>query len=248
MSKFVLRSYCFGYNDENFYVVGWQVGKIFDDREEAEATYRKLQIQYLSDLDLSEHEYVFDGETEYLEKIDKYLHEKTGKHVLDGGYVGDNRFVHTELSDDDLFEFGEFADMRAYKLIEIDDEPVFYALFDPKENDYVKYYDESVEGPVYGNSLDEANELIAEHAYESDWVGRGSLESLSDNPVLLGQLIESTSGLGYNEGKKRLTIKDPRKGNAAALNELLKKPIFEIREMDAQAMKKLEDEIMEELY
>ena len=118
----------------------------------------------------------------------------------------------------------------------------------PREDEYVKYYDKSYEGPVYGNSLDEANELVAEHAYETDWVARGSLDGLSDNPVLLGQLIDSTKGLNYNEAKKRLTIVNPRKGNVAALNKLLKDPIFEIREMDAKSIKQLEDEMMEALY
>ncbi len=248
MSKFVLRSYCFGYNDENFYVAGWQVGKIFDNREEAEATYRKLQVQYLNNLDLSEHEYVFDGEKEYLEKIDQWLFEKTGKHVFDGDYVDRDSNVHTELSEDDLFEFGEFAGMHAYKLIEFDDEPVFYTLYDPRDDDYVRFFDEDFEGPVYANSQDELNELIAQQAYEMDWEAFGSLESLSDNPVLLQQLIDSSKGLNYNENKKRLSVRDPRKSSAAGLNELLKEPIYEIREMNAEEIRKLENEMMEDIY
>lgn len=248
MSSYVLRSYCFGYNDENFYVNGWQIGKIIDNREEAESTYRKLQLDYLRQIDLSEHEYVFNGSQKYLEKIDKYLHEKTGKHVLEGDYVDSNRELHMELSDDDLFAFGEFADMRAYKLIEFDDEPVFYALYNPREKDFVKYYDESFEGLVYGNSQEEVNGLIADYAYDADFVGRGTLESLSDNPVLLKQLIDSAKGIKYSEAKKKLTVAHTDGNSAAALNELLKEPIFEIREMDAQSIKKLEDEIMEEMY
>jgi hypothetical protein len=247
MSSYVLRSYCFGYNDECFYVCGWQIGKIFDNREEAESTYRKLQLQYLRALDLSEHEYVFDGEQEYLEKIDGFLFEKTGKHVLEGNYVDSQRDLHTELSDDDLLAFGDFAEMHAFKLIEFDDEPVFYALYDPRENEFVKYYDESFEGLVYGNSQDEVNKLIAQYAYGTDYVGRGSLEALSDNPVLLKQLIDSSKGVNHSPSKKKLTLSYHAE-NAAAINELLKEPIFEIREMDAQAIKKIEDEIMEELY
>jgi len=248
MSKFVLRSYCFGYNDENFYVAGWQVGKIFDNREEAESTYRKLQVQYLRSLDISEHEYVFDGEKKYLEKIDKWLFEKTGKHVFDGDYVDRDSEVHTELSDEDLLEFGEFAGMHAYKLIEFDDEPVFYVLYDPRDDDFARFFEEDFEGPIYANSQDELNDLLAQQAYEMDWEAFGSFESLSDSPVLLQQLVDSSKGLNYNEGKKRLSIRDPRNSNAAALNELLKNPIYEIREMDAQSVKNLEDEIMSELY
>lgn len=248
MSSYVLRSYCFGYNDENFYVCGWQVGEIFSDKEKAEVSYRELQLAYLRQLDLSEHESVFNGDQKYLQKIDRYLHEKTGKNVLEGDYVDSQRELHTELSDDDLFAFGEFADMRAYKLIEFDDEPVFYALFDPREDEYVKYYDESFEGPVYGNSQDEINELIAEYAEDMDWEAHGSVQELSDNPVLLQQLIDSSKGIKYENSEKRLYLDDPNVSNVAAVNDLLRKPIFEIREMNTQAIKQLENEMMEDMY
>ena len=247
MSSYVLRSYCFGYNDENFYVCGWKIGEIFDNRDEAEAAYRKLQLDYLRQLDLSEHEYVFNGDAKYLTKIDDFLHQKTGKRLLDGDYVDRDADLHTTLNEDDLLEFGEFAGMRAYKLIEFDDKPVFYALYNPREKDFVKNFDEYFEGLVYGNSQDEVNGMMAEYAYGADYVGRGSLEDLSDNPVLLKQLIDSSKGVNYDSSKKKLTL-NYNAENAAALNDLLKQPIFEIREMDAEAIKKIEDELMEAMY
>ena len=248
MSKFVLRPYCFGYNDENFYISGWQAGKVYDDREDAEATYRKLQLQYLRDLQLGEHEYVFDGDPKYLEKISNFIKDRTGKTVFDGDYIESYCDGHTAMNDDDLFEFGEFADMRGYKLIEFDDDPVFYVLFDPREGEYVQYFDEDFQGPVFANSLDELNDLITEHADDAGWSGKGSLEELSENPVLLRQTIDSAKGIKYDESRQRLTISRPGPGEAVALNSLLRKPIFEVREMDIDAIKRLENEIMEEMY
>jgi len=247
MSKFVIRPYCFGYNDENFYITGWQAGKAFESREEAEAAYRTLQLQYLRELPLGEHEYVFDGDSKYLEKISNFIREKTGKTVFDGDYIESTCDGHKEMNDDDLFEFGEFAEMRGYKLIEVDDEPVFYVLFDPEGDEYVQFYDEEFQGPVFGNSLDELNGLIVEHA-DSNWSARGSLEDLSENPVLLRQAIDSATGIDYDEDKQRLTMSRPGPGEAVALNGLLKKPIFEVREMDIEAITRLENEIMEEMY
>lgn len=249
--KYVIRSFVFGYNDENFYVCGWHVGEIFDDREKAEASYRQLQINYLRDLNLCEHQYIFDGDAKYLDKVDQYLKEKGGSSMLNGSnYVEFGHNPHWELDDDVLFEFGEFAKMHAYKLIEFDDEPKFYALYDPRENDYARFFDECFEGPIYGSSLDEANELLAEQVddYGDDWQAGGALDALSDNPAMLRSLIDSSKGVRYDESKSRLYLKRPRAEDVIALNALLKQPIYEIRELDASEIRALENEMMEGCY
>ena len=64
----------------------------------------------------------------------------------------------------------------------------------------------------------------------------------------LRQTIDGATGIEYDEVKERLSISKPGPGEAVALNSLLKQPIFEVREMDVEAIKRLENEIMEEMY
>ena len=118
MTQYVLRAYCFGYNDENFYVCGTRIGEIFEQRDQAEAAYRKAQLNYLRDIDLAEHESIFNGEEAYIRKLAEYVESKTGKNIIsDNEWVELGTNTHTEMSDDDLFEFGEMGELHAYKLI-----------------------------------------------------------------------------------------------------------------------------------
>ena len=170
MTQYVLRAYCFGYNDENFYICGTRINDVFDNREKAEAAYRKAQLAYLKEIDLAEHEKVFNGDQAYIKKLDAFIREKTGTPILgENDWVDMGTHTHTEMSDDDLFEFGEMGELHAYKLIAFEEAPVFYTLWNPREERYFQTIDEGYEGLVYGASHDELMKLIEEGDFTLDW-------------------------------------------------------------------------------
>jgi len=247
MSQYVLRAYCFGYNDENFYVCGTRINEVFDNRNDAEAAYRKAQLEYLRDIDLAEHEYVFNGDPAYIRKLDEFISAKTGKHIIgDNDWVDLGTDVHTELSDDDLFEFGEMGELFAYKLIAFDDEPVFHTLYNPREEKYFQVVDEGFEGLVYGASHDEVMKLVEQHDIALNWEGMemaGSPGELSDNPTLLLQYIESADEMEYDKSDSVLRFGYPEAKAVMGLNALLKEQIFEVRELSVEEIKELEEEI-----
>ena len=77
--KYVIRGNCFGYNDECFYVEGNRIQSTFTDKEEAEATYRQLEVAAAREFDLSEAESIFDAEEKFLNKLDKFSsHQRMG--------------------------------------------------------------------------------------------------------------------------------------------------------------------------
>ena len=247
MTQYVLRAYCFGYNDENFYVCGTRINDVFESRESADAAYRNAQLSYLRDLDLAEHENVFDGDQSYISKMDEYIREKTGKSIKgDNDWVDLGSDTHTELSDDDLFEFGEKFELHAYKLVAFENEPVFHTLWNPREERYFQMIDESFEGLVYGASLDEVMKMIEDEIVTLDWEGlemTGSPEELSDSPDLLRKFIATADEIEYDESEGMLRFGYPEAKTVIGLNALLKESIFEVRELSVDEIRDLEKEI-----
>lgn len=247
MTHYVLRAYCFGYNDEVFYVCGTRISEIFEQRKKAEAAYRKAQVDYLRDIDLGEHEKFFDGDDAYIRKMDEFIHAKIGKHIVDdSGYVDIGTGIHTELSDDDLFEFGETGELHAYKLIAFDNEPVFHVLWNPEREQYFHTIDEGFEGLVYGTSRDELMKLIEGHNVcldWSEWERSGTPEELSDNPTLLRKLIDTTDEFEFDAEADVVRFEDPATEQVIALSALLKKPIFEVRELSAEEVRDIEQDV-----
>lgn len=246
MTQYVLRAYCFGYNDENFYICGTRISDVFDNRDDADAAYRKAQLAYLRDIDLGEHEKFFNGDDAYIRKMAAFIQDKTGNNILeDEGYVSLGSDAHTEMSDDDLFEFGELGELHAFKLIAFDDEPVFYALWNSVAEKYCMTFDEGYEGPVYGASLDEALKLLDDHDIQLDWEGfemQGTLEDLSDNPNVLRQFIDSVDEFEYDEEGNVLRFEYADTRDVVALNALLREPIFQVRELTVDEIRQIEKE------
>ena len=87
MAKYVIYRNSFGYSDECFYVLGSFIDSIFDDKDEAEAACRKLELEYqkryVSD-HLHEQESIFEHGREegFQKKINDFTNEKVGKPLL----------------------------------------------------------------------------------------------------------------------------------------------------------------------
>lgn len=52
MATYVIRAKYFGYNDEVFYIAGNRIANIFDNKQQAEATYKQLEIESARDFAL----------------------------------------------------------------------------------------------------------------------------------------------------------------------------------------------------
>ena len=232
---YVIRGYHFGYNDECFYVCGSYINSIYHDRAEAVSKYQELEIKYLRNANLAELGEFFDGGKDYLKKIDDFVFAKTDTHILKDGFVEYGASLPSQMSDREVMEFAELGDIHAYQLVEFEDKPIFYALWVCAEQQFQMRYDEYYTSLVYAPSREAAMENLEDLMDNKRWKTqsiKGILEELSATPVLLQQLIETTSSFSYDESLPGIKLKRAKAKDLAALNELFKKPLFEIRELE----------------
>jgi len=77
----------------------------------------------------------------------------------------------------------------------------------------------------------------------SDIELEGSLESLSDQPILLKALIRTDYALSYDEDKQILNIGLWQNEALYAVNALLKQPLFEVKQIELEEIQRLEKEL-----
>lgn len=251
MAKYVIRQYQFGYNDECYYISGSNILKVYDSDVEAEAAYRKLEIAHIRGAELHEQSSLWDASSDDLKPLNDFVESKTGKKLFADEHPDYNDSVPKSLADDDVLELGKMAGIRGYKLVAFENEPVFYAIrVLGDEEDWHKIYDEDSTSLVYSESRDEIIENVGELAYDY-WYEKkikGSLEELSDSPSLLASLLQNTKGMKFVEKEKKsfIKIKTEKGADICSLNELLKKPLFEIKELTIDQVVAIEKELAEE--
>ena len=248
---YVIRAYHFGYNDECFYVCGSYINSIYHNREEAESKYQELEVAYLRGANLGELGEFFDGGKDYLKKMDDYVFAKTGTHILENEFVDYGVTLPAQMSDREVMEFAQLGDIHAYQLVEFKAKPVFYALWDCGAEQFQMRYDEYSTSLVYAPSRESAmanlKDLMDDKRWQTQTI-KGTLEDLSATPVLLKQAIAATSSFSYDESLPGIKLKRAKATDLAALNELLKKPLFEIRELEPATILELEAELKEDFY
>ena len=242
MSKsYVIRAAYFGYNDEVFYVSGQTINSIHTDAEEALTKLNKLVVTHARQADLGEVDSVFDASNDYIKKLDDFVFEKCGKHIASGGYVDGGTYLPSELSDEDIFEFSKLAKMKAYDLVEFEDKPLFKTIWDCEKKEYQMFYDECMSGVIFAGTDKELKINLKEFAEENSWSKiKGNVDDITDKPALLNSLIESNKKLTFDSEKGKLKIKNYSPSALLAVNELLKKPLFEVRELTADQIEELE--------
>ncbi|RBP51210.1 hypothetical protein [Arenicella xantha] len=251
MAKYVIRQYQFGYNDECYYISGSNILKVYDNEAEAEAAYRKLEVAHIRSAELSEQSSLWDAGDDELKPLNDFVQSKTGKHLFAGDRPEYNDSLPTELTDDEVLEFGKLADIQGYKLVTFENEPLFYAIWIfGEDEDWHKDYDEYSTSLVYSESREEIIESIGDVAYDQwyDYKIKGTLEELSDSPALLASLLENTKKMKFVEKPNKSFIKLKSEDGAAltALNELLKEPLFAIKELSLEQVLEIEEELAEE--
>ena len=196
-------------------------------------------------MDLGETDPFFDGSEAFYKKVDKFLQDKCGKtlSIMDDPR---DRFIPKELNDEDFMAFLDLCDLHAYKLTQFESDAAFLAIWLPEDDDYLKEFDECTAALVYEATVEdlknEAGPLL-----ECQWDGKikikGSLEEISHSPSLLQSLLGSEKSLKYDEAKKILSINPEKTKALFAVNEVLKKPLFEVRKLTLDEVKALEENL-----
>ncbi|MFV5594675.1 hypothetical protein [Acinetobacter junii] len=245
MSTYVIRAKYFGYNDEVFYVAGNRIANIFDNKQQAELAYKKLEIDGARDFALYEVESLFDADEALLQQLDDFVYSRCGEHICEEGDISDD-VLPASLSDDDTFEFIQLAGMQKFQLIEFENQVKFYGLWSVKKQQWVEEHDECFAGLIYSENLDafksKVEHIFADYDYSAIEL-KGSLDELSAQPILLQAMISTQSGLSYDEAKQTLVIDAWQDEALYAVNSLLKQPLFEIKEISLEEIQKIEKDL-----
>ena len=245
MGSYVIREKYFGYNDETFYVAGNRIANVFDNKQQAELAYKKLEIDGARDFALHEVESLFDADEALLQQLDDFVYSRCGEHICEAGDISDD-VLPVSLSDDDTFEFIQLAGMQKFQLVEFENQVKFYGLWSVKKQRWVEEHDECFAGLIYSESLDafksKVEHIFADYDYSAIEL-KGSLEELSAQPILLQAMISAQSGLSYDEAKQTLVIDAWQDEALYAVNSLLKQPLFEIKEINLEEIQKIEKDL-----
>ena len=241
----MIRAKYFGYNDEVFYVAGNRIANVFDNKQQAELAYKKLEIDGARDFALYEVESLFDADEALLQQLDDFVYSRCGEHICEEGDISDD-VLPASLSDDDTFEFIQLAGMQKFQLVEFENQVKFYGLWSVKKQRWVEEHDECFAGLIYSENLDafksKVEHIFADYDYSAIEL-KGSLEELSAQPILLQAMISAQSGLSYDEAKQTLVIDAWQDEALYAVNSLLKQPLFEIKEIGLEEIQTIEKEL-----
>ena len=247
MAKYVIRQHQFGYNDECYYISCSDIYKVFDSKDEAEKALNELQVKHIRNVELHEHESLWDARQGDLDELENFVKEKTGKSLFPDGTPQYDDRVPKELADNDVLELGRMADIEGYQLVTFENEPVFYAIWLFEDEDWHPSEYEYRSSLAYEESRDDIIEELGNAAY-FNWNEHeisGTADSLSDSPTMLSSLVQKTEGFDFvtTNGDTCLRL-DSNDGKAlSALNELLKQPLFEIRELTIEEVIEIQDEM-----
>ena len=246
MPTFVIREKFFGYNDEVFYVAGNRIANIFQDQALAEQHYKQLEVAAARNFALYEVAAFFDATEDELQKYDDFVFSRCGEHIVEAGDISED-VLPASLNDADTFEFVQLAQMQSYQLVSFADEVKFYALWSLKQQDWIKEYDECFAGLIYAASPEYLKPYM-EHVFsefdEPNIVLQGTLDSLTENPILMQSLIATHAGLSYSQDQLRIQAWDD--DALFAINTMLKQPLFEIREIALDEIQSIEKELEKE--
>ncbi|MCX4030358.1 hypothetical protein H0A36_28370 [Endozoicomonas sp. SM1973] len=255
--SYVIRKLAFHYNDECSYVhCSGGIEAYFQDKEEATQRYKALECKAFRNEDLFDLEQLHpcgDGDEETWLALNNYFVESFGEPFLEPDDEGNYDFYHDveiyipdHATDDQIWTIREMTGIRFHELAEFDrPEPVFYTIWLPTQNEYYGYDEEA---PRLFNSYDYALRVVKNSSYlfNEDIVLKGELEDLSNQPILLEALISKHSGLSRTKRSKNLKIKKDGE-TLVVVNDLLKQPLFEIKEYSIEDAKKIDHSMYEEM-
>lgn len=237
--------------DEWYYsgcVVATSIDKIFDNFEEASATYKKLLADEIRNYGLEQYD-IGNGEAseEVYQAIDEFTLEKLGK-VYDDVYT----IEFEKLSNDDLVEFAKIANIEVYTLAEINENKEFYVIYLNYHNDYFKDYQGKIICSDESDSFAK-DEGILDHFLNSlnEKSPTGTLVELTNEPTALQNMIdENRDVILYSNNQ--LQVEYDYSGfmyadsfdTLQAVNNLLKKPWFELKKVTSEQLQALNNQAL----
>lgn len=259
MNHYIIRKKLFDYNDEYYDVKQFQLGEIagvYQDFAEAEQALRQLTIEAVRDQDLYIYNVPAYTSAEVIEAVHQRILDHAGIALYQDGCLSD--VVPEVLSDEDTLHLAEQFGILPYQLECLNDEnhviwdaenQAYLRLPDPYGNPYEE--DDFCGELIWGTSADFLEthpraEAFIEHLVRQIFPAyarrRGSIEELSGSPAEFEQqLAQSRAAWDYQEHKLSPKSFASARDFAAlkAVNDLLKQPFFEIRQIDFHALKAL---------
>ncbi len=246
--KYIIRQVAYQYNDEYLYVhCSGGVYAEYDNEEEANKALEALKIRTLRETNLGDTEYLspcacYDRHKEAAKQVKEYLTQKGFPNFVEenqGRYYTDyeNGYLPSSLSDEEILHIGDVLGLRFYELAKLEDDENFYALWDFRNQEHKNYID----AYYFFNSEEEAIKHLGEELpYQfNNKKFEGTLEELSETPIVLNTLIESTEELSY-EGNI-LNVKGQLSAeNSIALHELLKEKFYEVKPFNLSEAREIE--------
>lgn len=258
----LIRRYEFDYNGECYAAYGSCDFAEFKNKEEAEVAYRKFEISKARKFSLSDMEFPMYTSEEHLLALDDFVYLKCGRHILNEHGSLINEPLPKELSDEDTFTFVNMANSQAAQLLELDEREAnkkYWVVFFPFKRNYLNR--EWVSGVQMHSKLalvSAETKAYIKKVFCSEWRGdgqifgvnidviksieylrfRGSLEKLSQQPLLLNHLVEKYPDyLKYENNVLRVRVCNC--DAFWAVNEQLKKPFIEFCALNDAEIKDL---------
>lgn len=250
--KFVIRKIAYHYSDDHwfFHTIGGIQG-IFDSEEIARKEFLRLEREALESVDLGDTAQLSGCDNTYLKEaleFKSYYRSTFGEDIVRQGAHGmlsceRGTYLPKGLRDEELLKVRKMLDLKFYELYAFENEPVFYGVWIKKQGKFMEWFNAPYFYNTYAEALDNAHQSMSNTLSRSSF--KGSLEELSESPVLLSSLVNTSNQIEYDVDQKELRTKFLQKGDAIALHELLKEKAFEIREIPLAEVQRIDPEIYE---
>lgn len=250
---YVIRENRFFYDDSYDAYEGSKIACYFTDRAEAEAAYKRLEIEATRYIILWNQETLwnaqaaFEPELKFLKELDAFVFSCCGQRLIEDGRVKIE--LPEEMQDDDIFEFVQRAGIQKYDILAFEDAAIFYGIWLHHQQTWLKRNQETGLYLMYDLSEDKLFEKIQDGSFitfsEYDFVYEGVIEDMTDSPILFKKLLSELYWTKYDDTEKKLKISGYDIHDIKMLNPLLKQPIFEVKTLSLAEVLAIEKEIAE---
>lgn len=239
--RYIIRLFSFAYNDEYYMNCGdmSKVISVFYDYESAKKELIKLTALFFKQEELYNYEPFVEPEKELLNNINEFCIKCCGE-----GISGDDCYFEMpeNLNDDQLYQISLISEFHPYKLIELNDNDKFFALWLNGEEKYIGNYNLNM---IYHQNIEDFYEEISyEIINHLEDKLHGTYDQLSDSPLLMKNFILSKSYFDNDELMNTFSLNcSPYSIPAVdlfAINELLKNKIFEVHSLTLEEVMNLD--------
>lgn len=251
---YVLKQRSFMFNDENYHcVIDGSHGAIryqSNDLAQLKQHWHALEYQYAHDsswLHISNNENELHTSQTFQQIIQQQNLKITNNQQL---YELDNEIyqILSHLDAEILFNILQEIDALIFECVEYTDQTQFYVLCNREDHEY-EINDLSIaelDPPqIFLSKSSRLEQLIQDFSIlnQLPQTLSGTLQELSDTPLLLQALIQQNPGLSFNENV--LQLNNPAIPTVISLNELLKTPLFSYKILDLNEIVHIEQQLNE---